>query len=386
MSGWFFFWGLLFLCAEALGRRNRSSRARWTGSRLNTTEYNYELELIELAKVDYLRPAMDGKKKELLCASFVYGSLSASRSLFGNVDNSEVDCDWAVVVYDGDESLICNPLKLKSSVVHCRLIPEESFQGLGMFGLSTTATPLVKDKNTGRVRRPTIPKTILYTELVPLLKDYKRVMLLDEDISLDGFGTKRFLQIWNCAFYPHVPLVVQPLIAENTQFLQYMNARAWKSKKGVLASASGLVEQQVPAFDSAFFHWFLTRVLPITRPVVLANGVDWGHDRTWCNAAQMYAANVLQWASKEQGLGVLPACAIITGAAPVHHLNTRSMTSKRTQRERYRLGGRAVVQEYINRFPTWVLLDISRGPDPTAQSSGHRFIKVTSLAENCAGV
>ena len=315
------------------------------------------------------------------------GAFKSALTLLGNVDNGDVVCDWAVVVYDGDASEVCNPLRLKSNVVHCQLIPEKSFRGIGMFGYANgSSLPLLVDKVTGRPRRPTIPKTILYTELVPLLKNYHRVILLDEDISLEGFATERFLRIWSCAFYPHVPLVVQPLIAENTQFLQYMNAKSWKKigLKDVLASASGVVEQQVPAFDAIFFEWLVQHVLSIPRPVVLQNGVDWGHDRTWCNAAQMYASQILHWPLQGMPLidpvdgseTLLSACAILTGAAPVHHLNTRSMTSKRTQRERYRLGGRAVVQEYINLFPTWVLLDISRGPDPTNQQ---KYKKVKNL-------
>lgn len=334
-----------------------------------------------MAKIDYMSRGSHNRK-ELLCATFINGALKPSLTLFANIDNTQIKCEWAVVVYDGDASTVCDPLRAKKNVVHCRLVPESIFDGLSMYGLNKSI-PII-DKKTGKQRRPTIPKTILYSEVQNLLPSFKRVMLLDEDISLENFNTATFLQIWKCAFYPYVPLIVQPLIAENTQFLRYMNQQSWKDS-GVVASASGLIEQQVPAFDSMFFEWFLRRVLPVTRSAVLENGVDWGHDRSWCNAAQMYASHVLNWPNSrnyssllnaDDASPVLSACAILPGAPPVHHLNTRSMVSKRTQRDRYRKGGRAVVQEYINSFPTWVLLDISQGPDPLRQP---RYKKVKQL-------
>jgi hypothetical protein len=355
-----------------------SAKSRWVNSTLLSTQYNMEREVIHLGITDYAATAAApaSARRELLCATFVLGAAS---SLMANIDNRDVACDWAIVVYDGDASLVCNPLRLKQSVVHCGLVPEAVYDGLGMYGQvrnGSTPTLLVVDKKTGKPRRPTIPKTILYTELLALLPKYKRVWLLDEDISLDGFDTSKFLRLWKCAFYPDkAPLIVQPLIAENTQYLRYVNARAW-TKGGVIASGSGLVEQQCPAFDAVFFEWFLRRVLPLPRRVVLQNGVDWGHDRTWCNAARMYASEVLRWAGEQ----LFQACALLPGAPPVHHLNTRSMLSKRTQRERYRLGGRAVVQEYINLFPTWVLLDISRGPDPINKSE---YKKVWQINPAC---
>ena len=369
-----------------------ASRAHWTGSRLNTTNYNKESALIEQAKVDYLqalqRPS-HASRKELLCATFVFGGPKAASVFLANLHNSQVVCDWAVVVYDGDASLVC-PSSPSSGlpgasgsyagqagrVVHCRLAPAALFLGLGMFNSTS--------QNHSSLRL-TIPKTLLYQELAPYLPSYQRVLLLDEDISLKGFKTGAFLGIWSCAFGTERPLVVQAVVAENTQFLGYMNARAWRGKD-VLASASGLIEQQAPAFDALFLEWFLTRVLPLPRESVRANGVDWGHDRTWCGAAQMYARLVLHYPSTPQVDGSIPyysACAILPGVPPIHHLNMRSMRSKRTQRQRYRRGGRVVVQTYIDLFPTWTLLDISSGPDPRGK---REYKKVLGAESECAAI
>ena len=180
-----------------------AAKARWVGSALNTTNYIREREVIRQASADYATVGSVSARRELLCATFVLGAMKSALATFANIDNLNVACDWAVVVYDGDASLVCNPLRLKQSVVHCGLVPESVYDGLGMYGQhqnGSTSTLLVVDKKTGKPRRPTIPKTILYTELLALLPKYKRVWLLDEDISLEGFDTSKLLKLWKCAF------------------------------------------------------------------------------------------------------------------------------------------------------------------------------------------
>ena len=115
----------------------------------------------------------------------------------------------------------------------------------------------------------------------------------------------------------------------------------------MLASSVGLIEQQVPLFDSMFFEWFVKRVLALTRDKALELGADWGADRVWCSAANAYALKVLNWTIPE-GPAPSPAepetlfktrrkavwelmnfnitaCAVIVEAAPIRHLDTRSM-------------------------------------------------------------
>ena len=65
-----------------------------------------------------------------------------------------------------------------------------------------------------------------------------------------------------CAFYPYsYPLVVQPLIAENTQYFPHLHERRWKHNinsktRKVVAATVGLVEQQVPMFKTNFLSWY----------------------------------------------------------------------------------------------------------------------------------
>ena len=56
--------------------------------------------------------------------------------------------------------------------------------------------------------------------------------------------------------------MVQPLIAENTQYFPYLYESRWKRNtnakiRKVIAATVGLVEQQVPMFNTKFFSWYM---------------------------------------------------------------------------------------------------------------------------------
>ena len=136
-----------------------------------------------------------------------------------------------------------------------------------------------------------------------------------------------------------------------TQFFTYLNLDFWqrqqrknKYSSAVLASSVGLIEQQVPLFNSMFFEWFVKRVLALTREKALEMGADWGADRVWCSAANAYALKVLNWTvpegpapsrqspPKKRRKAVwdlmnlnITSCAVIVAAPPISHLDTRSM-------------------------------------------------------------
>jgi hypothetical protein len=197
---------------------------------------------------------------------------------------------------------------------------------------------------------------VLYTDLLPYLTHYERVFLMDEDISLAGFDIRHFMSTWDCAFYPQpAPLIVQPLIAESNQYIPFVNANQWSRKEfeNVTASASGMVEQQVPLFDAQFFEWFVRHVLSLTYDLALYYGVDWGHDRSWCNAARLYATELLGYSTTEYS-----PCALLVKTSPVHHLNGHTMKGKKENRELFHRNAVIVVQRYIDLYPTWVVTDL----------------------------
>jgi hypothetical protein len=314
----------------------------------NSTKYNLEFSMIRLAQIDYLKRTLGRQTnltplKELLCVTFIKASLNPSLALFSNIHLMGSHCEWAIIIYDGDAravNSICSNKSIRDgNVVHCRRAP------LSVSNRTASIPTQSKSKSKrSRVRvvvqKLSVPKTVLYRELLPHLRHYRHALLLDEDISLLGFDLPSFAATVRCAFSPAPPLIAQPAIAESNQFFQYVNLNSWQrspSLRAVALAESGLVEQQVPYFDSLFFEWFVRHVLAFTKDTALFYGVDWGHDMSWCRAAKMYSVLVLNRSIHTA------VCAIAPGATPVHHLDTNSITNKHLNRSFFRIKSNKVV-------------------------------------------
>jgi len=133
-------------------------------------------------------------------------------------------------------------------------------------------------------------------------------------------------------------------------------------------------------FDSIFFTWFIKQVLSRTKTFSLAYGIDWGHDRSWCNAAKMYSREVLGWHSSSNS----QPCALITGyGTSVHHLNKMTMQIIRGNVNIFRKHAFLVVQKYVDLFPTWVGMDMLEPNNPLSVANADKFRQVTNLNQTC---
>jgi hypothetical protein len=190
-----------------------------------------EAQVLRLGQKDYdmsmnrRHPPGSGSNKPLLCASFQNASVHSTITLVSNMLAMGDACDWAVVFYeqpfeDYDISKVCSNPRLKDHLVLCT-------------ATSYTAT------------RHTVPKAVLYNDILSITPEYKRVFLVGEDASLMGFNVDKFINMWDCAFSPQPPpLVVQPLTVHNSHLYHYFNAASWQmaATKDILASAVGLIE------------------------------------------------------------------------------------------------------------------------------------------------
>ena len=169
------------------------------------------------------------------------------------------------------------------------------------------------------------------------------VWLTDSDISFEDFHLGAFLERRWCALGGGVPLIVQPVIRQNTQCWPYNHnsyaasttprsqqhaERAagapppaqWEGWDAILMLRLGWVESQSVLFDASFLRWFYEQ--PTTR-VVLGLQLDtfhvsWGTDALWCGAALEYSARYLH--------DTRASCAVIP--VPIEHHNTRSIGAK----------------------------------------------------------
>lgn len=135
-----------------------------------------------------------------------------------------------------------------------------------------------------------IPKQVMYFDIIPLLKNYMNVLLLDADISFANYNFGYAMEIMDCAFeYP--PLIAQPLIdGENT--FHAFRLSSWTGTN-LIARSSQLIEIQTPFFNAEFFEWLSRRVMKVVLKYHILYGTDWGIDFTWCEAARAYGKQVL---------------------------------------------------------------------------------------------
>ena len=248
-------------------------------------------------------PASNGPPAHnLLCASFLLFTPDVISVAIENIRLAGRHCThWAFIFYGGD--------KLKIAAFKEQQGPK----------VVLAHSVLPPSRNTF------VPKPLMYPALAPLLSDYKRVWLLDADISLKDFEMEKFLGHLDCLTPP--PLVAQPVVVGSSQSFPVLNLDWWndeatsKSPGGfkfdrergpVTTFRWRYVEQQVPIFDASFFHAFLRGVVsPLSGAYRALGDTDWGLDDVWCAAAAAFAG----------GKDVLP-CAVIL-ATPVQHLGTR---------------------------------------------------------------
>jgi len=387
------------------GHESNSDKTDRPSTKTNTINLeSSELSLIEMGKADHTK--RNRKRKPLLCVSFLKAKEQPIKQLQLNMKVMGHTCEWAAVFYDGESNEIdsfcnqenfqhgqakivpmhhsTNPLRRnlqegdeKTTIVYCQRAPET-------FNRSTISIPM--KGGTFKVELLSVPKSAMYHNLLPLLPYYHQVFVMDEDISLEGFHIAHLERVLKCVFPPEVkPLIVQPLIVEHTQYFPYVHVDAWKStRKPVFASGAGLVEQQVPLFDAVFLEWVVSRMFNLTRAIALKHGVDQSLDKAWCRAAKAYGNEVLH--RNFTGKHKNGACAVIVGGrqhTAVHHLNTRSLENKRSNRTDYRIRAQNVNNRYLQLFPTWVLRDIVRTINPLDKKYGNNYNKFTTYGSHC---
>jgi hypothetical protein len=139
----------------------------WVGSKLGTTQYNKELAAIHHAKIDYIKAIEDNKRyqrKSLLCVTFIKPSLNITSILYDNVVIMRDFCDWAIVMYDGEINeidTICSHNIFQSNLVLCE-----------------------RSKDSFNNHKLSIPKTVLYQTLLPVLPKYHHVFLMGKHLFI----------------------------------------------------------------------------------------------------------------------------------------------------------------------------------------------------------
>lgn len=363
---------------------------------------NKELIAIEYGKKDILNRT--NVTKLLLCSTFIKADYKNLEVLYSNMNLMRNQCDWAVIFYGGDDDLMnlfclaATKDMIEYISVTNKMIKLNDTYNSHRLPLRVPSCKKAEASHQPKISIPvgdgvyvkqylSIPKSVLYQELLVVLPHYHIAFLMDEDISLKGFSFTRFVRKWACAFWPNMaPMITQPLIAESTQYFEYVHEQVWKvdlqHKKRyskAIAATVGLVEQQVPIFNAAFLEWYIKRVLINIKDVALKNGVDQSIDKTWCKAAEMYMKHVLHEFSSRKNYG----CGIIISTPPVHHGNFQSLSNKRANRDLYREKAQIVNNHYKKLFPNWVLEDITGTISPIDVIYGKNYQIIKHVNQSC---
>lgn len=278
------------------------------------------------------------KRKPLLCTSFINsGKNTTLEIIFDNLKYSQNDCDWAFILYKGETEGFCDHPEISKRSVIC-LRNEESKIPRFFSTQNNVTLPLAT------------AKTVLYLDIMPVIRNYERIILLDEDISFKDFSLSKYFSAWDCVTkYP--PLISQPILHEPTQiFFPWAQGYRWLESPfdTVVGASVHLIEQQIPAFDARFFEWFVKIVIAPIRPFIIEQGADMGHDHSWCRAARDFSRMILHYPRDYH------PCMIYPRSGFVHHHNLKTIGAQGPYRRFFTDRSYNSLKRYTRTYPSWV--------------------------------
>lgn len=326
---------LLFVFLSALFYENMG---------IDLPELSLRRDLLNEGRKDLIKnPIQNKNRRSLLCVSFMRTDEAEANNILSNA--KIMPCEWVIIFFNVTDAKlydkICDPTAFPpKSLIHCNVtafsLPtiQKSIQ---LHRLSKPNDPMIPSFH-GRVN-----KALMYFDTLPFLYQYKKVILIDSDISFENYNIHRALKIWDCTLrYP--PLIAQPLISGRLVF-PFLHENHWVNVTNVPMMRSTLfIEQQVPLLDTMFLRWFISHVMAKMSDSHLLFGSSWGPDTTWCRAALDYGKYVLNWHNYH-----VP-CAVFTGLPGVRHLDTRSIPRSPENK----LRNKYVYEQYKRTFPFWV--------------------------------
>lgn len=253
-------------------KQNKHNLSRKSGNDQKKLSGNKEFESLLDGKADIRRRArllntnsnfkINKRKIPLLCATFLNVSLPQTQYLFSNIKIMHEYCDWAVIIYD-DRTMpathICSNQTILPYLVHCKLASV----------LDSKKVHITSINNQDIV---SIPKTVLYRELFPMLPYYEEVFLLDDDVSLAGgmFDPVTFLRAYRTAFGSDgPPLIAQPLLHDTPVMHDFLNYDHWQNisssnsssqskRRKAIAAQVQVAEPLANIVQSVFFEWYVS--------------------------------------------------------------------------------------------------------------------------------
>lgn len=231
------------------------------------------------------------------------------------------------------------------------------------------------------------PKIILFVTYFKYFKSYDYIWSLDDDMSLQDFDMQYFCDILFCSF-KGVPIVSQPLIAENTQQYTYLNYQPWtfvqqkedENHNRVIRSVpSGFIEIQAPLFNSFFLEFYtMAFIVPLLTPTFILGG-DWGYDETFCKSAKAWAKMTLDSPYYSGSVNSTIPCALIVDGTPIKHGDHRTADGLIGKDNKFSLNV-ALVSILTSTFPSYTQAGNAQVSNPIDTKE---YVRVYELREGC---
>ena len=281
---------------------------------------------------------LDIPQKPLLCVTFL--SLRSEKSwnnLLQNVKYAKESCEWLAVSYNSvDEKLLSSRVAVMDDVAR-----------------SVNTAALIQRHSFGD--SDGLMKPLLFDVLLPRLRWYSRVWLMDEDISIVGFKFLSYFGIWNCAFdkASPPPVISQPLINGN-KYSPPFDKDGWAMyKNAVVAIQSAWIEQQSPILEARFFAWFIENFIFPMKSDFIKSRSDFGYDQTWCGAAEMWN-HMIREAAPRGGNSTdhvhNPPCVVIMADNHVNHHDFKTITDWHAKKDEWLNRSIPLISAYKTKF------------------------------------
>jgi len=295
-----------------------------------------------------------------------------------------LSCDWAVIFYSNTtearqfQPKICNSLHdIQCHIRHCQgtifnatqyrhLVDEYVSQSTKKL-VNMTGESFFLEFIASRTadEHMFIPKQVMYFELLPYLKEYENVIVMDSDMLFthkvfNFTEVKTILQ----RGYKYPIKVAQPCIIGPVEFPTFHQDR-WINQDHV-AIGIDFVEQQSFFVDSLVFEWSIRAILSKIVDYHIVYLSDWGYDSVLCLAAKAFTELVL---GEPVDIRKDNPVSVILTRHCVGHENTK--TIKKTVL--FNKSGYKMLQYYHRFFPHW-FYDITStvsGLKPESQYTVH---------------
>jgi hypothetical protein len=241
--------------------------------------------------------------RQLLCAVFSNATLDRAPILHMLEENMKIlgsYCDFALV------SFKCHP----GATRHLNAMAQRTNSTLALYRCT----------NNSHIRNRFLQKTVLFNRLLDVIRLYRWVWILDEDLSFDSFSPKWFFRNAFCSFYQQpLPMIITPTVFNSVYRDSYQYFGHWKGT-GAIAAGVNYVSMRMPLMNSLFFEWFLTHIINpfVALPHTVYHDDPFSH--LLCSSAWLFAKEY--YGSEFDASKYRPCVITTTDNTSVYHFET----------------------------------------------------------------